>query len=156
MAIFSKLVFAVVRWRARHGLNAELESLADGKEKARQRGVRGETFAYWYLRRLGYVFIARNYIPRSIKGEVDLVGYDGETLAFVEVRTRTARESQAALPELSVTAEKQHLVGRTARRFLIERHAKDVLVRFDVLAIEERQGRSPVVRLHKNAFRPVM
>jgi hypothetical protein len=35
-----------------------------------------------------------------MKGEIDLIGYDGETLAFVEVRTRTA------LPELSVTAEK--------------------------------------------------
>jgi len=45
-----------------------------------------------------------------VKGEIDLMGYDGETLAFIEVRTRTAREDQAALPELSVTAEKQHLV----------------------------------------------
>src|ERR1700756_5685937 len=48
-----------------------------------------------------------------MKGESDLVGYDGETLAFVEVWTRTARVDQAALPEVSVTAEKRHLVGRT-------------------------------------------
>lgn len=58
----------------------------------------------------GYVLVARN-MPRGIKGEIDLVGYDGETLAFVEVRTRTAREDPAAPPELSVTAEKQHLVA---------------------------------------------
>jgi putative endonuclease len=95
-------------------------------------------------------------MPRGIKGEVDLVGYDGKVLAFVEVRTRTAREDQPSLPEVSVTAEKQHLVGRTARRFLLERNVKDVAVRFDVLAIEEQRGQSPVVRLHKNAFRPVM
>jgi Holliday junction resolvase-like predicted endonuclease len=56
---------------------------------------------------------------------------------FVEVRTRTAREDQTALPELSVTAEKQHLVGRTARRFLMERHLKECPLRFDVVAIEE-------------------
>ena len=84
------------------------------------------------------------------------MGYDGETLAFIEVRTRTAREDQAALPELSVTAEKQHLVGRTARRFLMERHVKGCPVRFDVVAIEESHGQPPLVRLHKNAFNPRM
>jgi Holliday junction resolvase-like predicted endonuclease len=41
-------------------------------------------------------------------------GYDGETLVFIEVRTRTARDDQAALPELSVTAEKQ-ASGRSDR-----------------------------------------
>jgi putative endonuclease len=108
------------------------------------------------LRRHGYVFVARNYVPRGAKGEIDLVGYDGETLAFVEVRARTAREDQEALPELSVTAEKQHVVGRTARRFLSERHVKECPVRFDVVAIEEVPGSAPVVRLHKNAFSPLM
>src|SRR5258708_20635674 len=37
----------------------------------------------------GVCLVARNYTPRGIKGEIDLVGYDGKTLAFVEVRTRT-------------------------------------------------------------------
>ena len=40
----------------------------------------------------GYVFVARNYMPRGAKGEIDLIGYDGKTLAFVEVRTRTVRD----------------------------------------------------------------
>lgn len=156
MPIFSRLIFETVKWRARRGLSGCEESPDDQKEIARQRGVRGETFAYWYLRRHGYVFVARNYVPRGAKGEIDLVGYDGETLAFVEVRTRTVREDQAALPELSVTAEKQHLVGRTARRFLSERHVKECPIRFDVVAIEEAPGSAPVVRLYKNAFSPQM
>ncbi len=46
-----------------------------------------------------------------------------------------------------MTAEKQHLVGRTARRFLMERHAKECPVRFDVVAIQEFFGQAPVVRL---------
>jgi len=55
-----------------------------------------------------------------------------------------------------VTAEKQHLVGRTARRFLMERHVKECPVRFAVVAIEESHGQPPLVRLHKNAFNPRM
>lgn len=145
-----------MKWRARHGLTREVESFADAKTEAKQRGVRGETFAYWYLRRQGYVFVARNFVPRGAKGEIDLVGYDGGTLAFIEVRTRTAREDQAALPELSVTLEKQQTVARTARRFLSERHVKECPMRFDVVAIEEVPGESPVVRLHKAAFYPQM
>lgn len=156
MAIFSRLIFETVKWRARRGLSGDEGTSANQKEKARRRGVCGETFAYWYLRRHGYVFVAKNFIPRGAKGEIDLVGYDGETLAFIEVRTRTAREDQAALPELSVTAEKQHLVGRTARRFLLERHVKECPVRFDVVAIDEAQGQAPSVRLYKNAFSPQM
>lgn len=154
MALASRLIFEIVKWRARKGLTRDVEAFADRKIESRRRGLRGETFAYWYLRRQGYVFVARNYVPRGAKGEIDLVGYDGETLAFVEVRTRTAREDQAALPELSITAEKQEVVARTARRFVMERHVKQCPVRFDVVAIEEVEGGAPVVRLHKAAFYP--
>jgi Holliday junction resolvase-like predicted endonuclease len=54
----------------------------------------------------------------------------------MEVRTRTAREDQSLLSGVSATAEKQQLVGRTARRFPIQRHVKECPVRFDVVAIE--------------------
>jgi putative endonuclease len=98
--------------------------------------------------------VARNYMPRGAKGEIDLIGYDGKTLAFVEVRTRTVRKEMNALPELSVTPEKQHVVVRTARRFLGERHVKEWSCRFDVLTIDNRPGMPPRVRLHKDAFSP--
>jgi Holliday junction resolvase-like predicted endonuclease len=88
------------------------------------------------------------------EGELDLVGYDGEALAFVEVRTRTVREELSALPELSVTPDKQRMVIRTAKRFLAERHPQNDTCRFDVLAIDNHPGMPPVVRLHKDAFSP--
>jgi putative endonuclease len=156
MAIFSKMIFALVRWKARHGLREPGGDAGERKKKdaARRTGVLGETYAYWYLRNQGYIFVARNYMPRSAKGELDLVGYDGETLAFVEVRTRTVREEMSALPELSVTPEKQSVVARTARYFLAERHLRGCACRFDVLAIDDRPGRLPEVRLHKDAFSP--
>ena len=123
MAIFSRIIFEAVKRRARRGLNADADSLSDVKQDARRRGVLGERFAYCHLQRHGYVFVARNYVPRDVKGEIDLIGYDGETLMFVEVRT--AREDQSLLSGVSAMAEKQHLVGRTARRFLMERHVKE-------------------------------
>jgi len=156
MPLVSRCIYEIVKWRARRGLTREFDSFANTKTESRRRGVRGETFAYWYLRRQGYIFVARNYMARGAKGEIDLAGYDGETLAFVEVRTRTIREDQAALPELSVTAEKQQVVARTARRFVMKRHVKECPMRFDVVAIEEVPGQSPVVRLHNAAFYPPM
>jgi hypothetical protein len=65
--LLSRLVFEIVKRRA-SGLTRDAEQFADGKAESRQRGVRGETFAYRYLRRQGYVFVARNYMPRGAKG----------------------------------------------------------------------------------------
>jgi putative endonuclease len=155
MPIFSRFMFQAVHWAARRGLREEESSSPEAKKnEARRTGVRGETYAYWYLRRHGYVFVARNYMPRGAKGEIDLVGYDGPTLAFVEVRTRTESEELAALPELSITRDKQSVLIRTAQRFLAERHVGDCPCRFDVLAIDNRPGHAPAVRLHKDAFSP--
>ena len=162
MPVFSRLIFQAVRWASRRGLREDRsfssdpgqEARSEKKLEARSTGVRGETYAYWYLRNQGYVFVAKNYTPRGIKGELDLVGYDGKTLTFVEVRTRTVKEDAAALPELSVTREKQRVVVRTAQRFLAERHVAECPLRFDVLAIDNRPGLPPVVRLHKDAFSP--
>src|SRR5260370_7302079 len=132
MPVFSHLMFRLVHWAARRGLREEQSLSSDAKkQEARRSGVRGETYAYWYLRRQGYIFVARNYTPRGIKGEIDLVGYDGKTLAFVEVRTRTIRDDLPALPELSVTREKHHLVLRTPHRFLAELHVADCPFRFN-------------------------
>jgi putative endonuclease len=155
MHIFSSLIFYVVRWGARRGLRDDSEpAAAQRRQPDRRTGVRGETYGYWYLRRHGYVFVAKNYIPRGAKGELDLVGYDGKTLAFVEIRTRTVRDDTCALPELSVTSSKQAVLVRTAHRFLADRHLRDCPCRFDVLAIDNLPGRLPAVRLHKDAFSP--
>lgn len=165
MPIVSRLIFQAVQWKSRRGLHEEdgdvipdanTVDTSGKKEAALRTGVRGETYAYWYLRRHGYVFVARNYTVTGVKGEIDLIGYDGDTLAFVEVRTRTMRKGMTALPELSVTPEKQHVVVRTAKRYLAQRHVKDGPIRFDVLAIDNHFGEPPVVRLHKDAFSPQM
>jgi len=149
MGLVARAVFGVVHFRARKGLAASPDATASAKEQARQTGVRGETYAYWYLRRHGYVIVARNYVLPGVKGEIDLVGYDGPVLAFVEVKTRTG---DRALPEEAITHEKRRSLARIARQFLADRRVAGAPVCFDVLAIESRPGRPPGVRLHKDAF----
>jgi putative endonuclease len=96
--------------------------------------------------------IARNFTFRGMKGEIDLVGYDGATVAFVEVKTRTAPRDEFGSPEDAVTQEKRRHLSRMARQFLREYRADKAPFRFDILAIEAPSGKQPVVRLHKGAF----
>jgi putative endonuclease len=160
-------MFAIVDFAARKGLGAPSSAHStsgaagdSAKHRARQTGIRGETYAYWYLRRQGYILVARNFTPPGIKGEIDMVGCDGQTLAFVEVMTRTvidsATSSQSSrplplTPEEAVNWEKRRNLTRMAGQFLRARHIEKAACRFDVLAIETRPGQRPV-RLHKGAF----
>ena len=154
MPILGRAIFGVVNWAARKGLaeSSAPETKAAAGHKARRTGVRGETYAYWYLRKNGYVMIARNFSQRGLKGEIDLVGYDGETLAFVEVKTRTSPSDQFGAPEDAVTTGKKRHLSHMARQFVREYRAVGVPYRFDILAIEAPSGQRPVVRLHKGAF----
>jgi putative endonuclease len=155
LSILARIGFAIVEWKARRGLPSENPSLFDEKKmEALGLGAQGERYAYWYLRRHRYVFIARNYTPNYSKGEIDLVGYDRGTLAFVEVRTRAAVKGKAALPELSITRDKHEVLVRTARYFMREWQIQECPVRFDVVAIDNTAGTPPVVRLHKDALSP--
>jgi putative endonuclease len=155
--MFARLIFAVVNFVARKGLgDATLANSPDSspKQRARRTGVRGETYAYWYLRRHGYVLVARNYTSPGLKGELDMVGYDGQVLAFIEVKTRAVAGKERPAPEEAVTADKRRYLARMARQFLRTRRAESAPYRFDVLAIETRAGTRPAVRLHKGAFTP--
>jgi hypothetical protein len=139
MALIARIGVAWIRWMSSHGLTERDDSSADAKKDgALQLGVRGERYAYWYLRRLGYIFVA----------------YDGETLAIVEVRTRLATPRLPGLPEMSIGKEKHEVLVRTAEYFLRERHVRPCPVRFDVVAIDEIPGHPPAVRLHKVALPP--
>jgi len=151
VALVSRAVFGMLQLASRRGLAAARADEPE-KERARRKGIAGETYAYWYLRRHGYVFVARNYRAPGDKAEIDLAGYDGGVLAFVEVKTRSGTEERPGQPEDAVTPEKRFHIERMARRFLLERRLTGVPWRFDIVAIEARPGRAPEVRLHKNAF----
>lgn len=165
--MIARLMFAMVRFGARKGLaepppedsavpEHSTNAVSPARKAALRTGIRGETYAYWYLRRLGYTLIAKNYRIPGMKGEIDLVGYDGQTLAFVEVKTRvlplSADLSKYRLPEQAVNWEKRRNLARMAAQFLRMRRILSAPHRFDVLAIESRTGSQPQVHLHKGAF----
>jgi putative endonuclease len=155
--MLARLMFAFVDFAARKGLSDADGGNATAKQRARRTGIRGETYAYWYLRRHGYVLVARNFRSPGIKGEIDMVGYDGDVLAFVEVKTRAAASENDSSkpqprPEDAVNWEKRRNLSRMARQFLRARRIESASCRFDVMAIENRAGARPEVRLHKGAF----
>jgi putative endonuclease len=113
-------------------------------------GARGEEDAYFHLRELGYTMVARNFRSAKRKGEIDLIGWDGDTLCFIEVKTRSKRDLIPA--EAAVNIDKQDELRRMAREYM-HRVAGDPPHRFDVVCVYyDRQNHDPEFELIKAAF----
>jgi putative endonuclease len=122
---------------------------SDDRPEHQRTGRRGEEDAYFYLRRRGYVIIARNFRSPHTRGELDLVGWDKDVLCFIEVKTRTTHAVKPA--EAAVDREKQRDLSLVARDFL--RRLPPCQWRFDVLAVYyEAQLGQPSFELFQNAF----
>lgn len=110
-------------------------------------GRRGERIAERHLRRRGYRILARNF--RAAGAEIDLVALDGETLVFVEVKTR--RTTHSGAPAEAVNPYKQNHLRRAAELYARGHRAQDRAMRFDVVAIHAgRAGRQ--LELLRDAF----
>jgi putative endonuclease len=95
------------------------------------------------------VLVARNYRSPRSRSELDLVGWDGETLCFIEVKTRSTR---AVFPaEAAVDAEKQRDLSQVAREFL-RKIEGDPPFRFDIVSVYLEAGEAPDIELFRNAF----
>ncbi len=112
-------------------------------------GKIGERHAVRFLSKAGFAILARNY--RTPLGEIDIVAQDGETVAFIEVKTRATRTY--GLPQEAVGPRKQRQLIRVAKLFLKAHGEPDVPCRFDVVAVTTgRGGRAPEVTLIRGAF----
>lgn len=96
-------------------------------------GRRGEDIAQRFLQRAGMTIVARNYRMESGAGEIDLIGWDGDRLVFIEVKTRQTDEFGA--PDRAIGPGKQRTMLRAARDFA--RHAEVAWdqVRFDIVGV---------------------
>ena len=116
-------------------------------------GLRGEREALFHLRGLGYVVVARRWRTAKLRGDVDLIGWDGDRLCFVEVKTRTGRDRMDPA-EAAVDEPKREMLRRMARAYGKRFPAKlqgEVTVRFDVVSVY-LQPTGAEFELYRGAF----
>lgn len=110
-------------------------------------GSLGEDLAVNALTAKGYRVVARNH---KIHGhEIDVIAKDGETLVFVEVKTRSNRDYGKPLE--AIGRERVKRLRKAAELYLAREKIKGVSARFDAVSVEITGGK-PVVEVVKNAF----
>ncbi len=123
-------------------------------------GQQGERLAARFLTRCGMQVVAYNVrVPvgrtrtgARVHGELDIVAFDGPTLVFIEVKTRTTAEF--ATPESAITPRKQARLVRAARRYRTLIGPFDAPYRFDVVSVVAAPGAQPTIQLFRDFFRP--
>jgi putative endonuclease len=156
MSLLARLMYRSLVWKERQRARAasRLARPSDPRGSTAAHldtGRRGETLAYWYLRQAGYTIVARNRPGRAGAGEVDLVGWDGPVLAFIEVKTRAS--DQAGPPEAAVSRQQRQRIARAAKRYLQQLGRKAVPYRFDIASVSWDEKAGYQVRLLKDAFK---
>ena len=111
-----------------------------------QTGVYGEQLASEWLEKHEKMRLLENRY-RTKAGEIDLIMEDGNTVVFVEVKTRLNTEQGTGL--LAVDHRKQQRIARAAYIYLFRKRWLNHSVRFDVVEVSDDKI------LHvKNAFQP--
>ncbi len=80
--------------------------------------------------------VAQRWTSTRMRGDVDLIAWDGEWLVFVEVKTRTARGVTPA--ESAVDDDKRRMLRQLARLYLRgfpDAEQQTIPVRFDVVSV---------------------
>lgn len=122
-----------------------------GKWLSRLLGDKGERAAVRFLKQLGYSIISRQY--RTDQGEIDVIALDGESVVFIEVKTR--KSDAKGQPFEAVTLQKQKQLTRLAGVFLKKQQLLSQPARFDVISIVWGAGQSqPEIQHFQNAFAP--
>jgi putative endonuclease len=113
-------------------------------------GRRGEDLAHRFLKRRGMTIVARNYHPPFGGADLDLVGWEGDRLVIIEVKSRSSAEGEA--PERAVDAEKERLLERSARDYVRRAGVDWNRVRFDIVSIVFSEP--PRIEWFADAFEP--
>jgi putative endonuclease len=116
--------------------------------RSQKLGRSGEDASLEFLRKKNYEILHRGF--RFHRAEIDIIARDGETLVFIEVKTR--RRWEHGLPEESVTPAKQRQIRRVAEAYLALNSLPDVPCRFDILSLYFRETRGYEVHHILDAF----
>ena len=112
-------------------------------------GKQGEDIAATHLTEKAYRILERNW--RYKRAELDLIAMDGETLVFIEVKTRSY--VYLAEPEESVNYRKQDLLVSAAAAYMRE-HDHDWAYRFDIISIVKDTDQRFQIKHLVDAFEP--
>ena len=119
-----------------------------------QTGRDGETLAAAFLARRGAKIVHRNWRSglKGVRGEIDVIAQFGDTLCFVEVKTR--KNSDYGEPQDAVTPAKQRQICRLATAYVMEFEQTEVTIRFDIIEVWLAPDKSskPRVAWLENAF----
>jgi putative endonuclease len=110
----------------------------------------GEQIAVLHLQACGLVVLDRNWrwMAGGVRGEIDVVARDGETLVFCEVKAR--RGDGAGSPLAAVTVRKQAQLRRLALAWLSATGTRAPSIRFDVVGVcWPEPGRAEIVHLRE-------
>jgi len=110
-------------------------------------GKEGEDLALKKLESIGYRCVERNY--RCALGEIDLVARDGETLVFIEIKTRKGKSLDYA--KEAVHARKQRQISKVALAYMKRNGCEEAKARFDVVVIHQK-GPDKHIEVIRNAF----
>ena len=117
--------------------------------RKRSLGERGEDLAAKHLKRCGYTVLERNVVLG--KYELDIIAREGDTVAFVEVKTR--RSADPVDPQENVHREKRRRIRAAARRYIQREDRDDVYYRFDIVTVVLPEKGRPEIELIRDAFR---
>lgn len=114
----------------------------------------GENHCEKFLKKLGYIFVARNFKCKS--GEIDLVFVNPASsppeIIFVEVKTRRRQGRYKATD--AVLKKQRKRIGYAAKHFIKKYQVKDKQPRFDIIAIFLGDKGAPEVQHYKSSFIP--
>lgn len=125
-----------------------LERLKKIFKKEDNLGRRGEKIALKYLKKSGFEIIECGF--RALRGEIDIIAKEKDTIVFVEVKTRTSYEFGSPLE--AVDLKKQAQIRKIASIYILKKFQKFIPCRFDVVGIMMNEKGEHEISHIRNAF----
>ena len=111
-------------------------------------GKQGEKLAVKHLKRAGYRILEQN--AKLGRYEIDIIAREGDTIAFVEVKTR--KSDSFAEPEANVNHCKQEHIRRAAATYIYRNPSPGTYYRYDIVSIVLPEEGKPKITLFRDAF----
>ncbi|MDH4329944.1 MAG: YraN family protein [Candidatus Moranbacteria bacterium] len=114
------------------------------RKKENSPGELGEKLAAKHLKKKGYRILEFNFSNTQGRrlGEIDVIAKDGNSIVFVEVKTRMVRPGEVVVPEENIDRRKLHKLEKIANFYLRKNKLTESDYRFDAVSVwldEERR-----------------